>query len=178
MILGHLFKEEIQGFQYYHILFPTLFGLAVISVVYRKFKVFKERKFARSKFDVPGQIVTILIGISVTTVVVYYWIPYSYLHWTFLIAGVAGTISGLFYENTIQLYYQDGWLNIEYASKGKYKINTIDSFEVQNGVLSIKSGERRIEVYNVSMSESNTSKLTQYLADFQHGMKKKANIIG
>ncbi len=141
VLAGYYFKEEITMFKYYHIPLPILFGIAVFSIVYRKYRNFKNKTFISSKFDITRRIMTLMGGIGITTAVLYYWIPNSYFHWLFLLVGVIGLLSGLFYEKSIQLTNQNGLLTIEFASKGKSQINLIDSYELENGTLKIFSDQ-------------------------------------
>jgi len=117
----------------------------------------------------------VVAGVILSSWVIYYWIPVSYIHWTFLFVGVGAIISGIFYETSIQLYHKNNLLIVEYVSKGKFEFNGIGSFELNNGVLKIHSEGRRVEVYNVKMNEENSSKLLRYLKDFQISSGTNAN---
>lgn len=174
MLFGYLFKEDINQLQPYKILYPTLFALAILGMIYNKYKVFKLKTFIKTKYDDIKQVSLTLAGITIIILTIYYWLPNSYFHWLSLLLGVGTVISNIFYESTIQLYIKTDKLHIQYSGSSYYNFDKVDSFDLQNGTLKIYFDETRIEVYKVKMESSNIEKLTDYLSKFQR--KDNANI--
>ncbi len=169
IILGNLFQEQAQSFQHYDVLCPFIFSLTFAAIVYKKWKVFKQRTFIKAKYDGIRRGVGIAVGVLIVILVLYYWMPNSFFHWTILaLGGIATIFNYVFYESTIQLYLKNQELYIQYGNSSYYSFVKIESYSIQNGILKIHFDDTRIEVYNVKMTQLNIEKLSLYLDDFQN----------
>ena len=167
MLFGYFFEEEIKTFQYYDILYSTLFALAISGVIFKKQKTFKQKTFVKAKYDDLNQVLQILVAITITVFTLFHWMPNSYFHWLFLFLGIGSILNSVFYESTIQLYIKDDELYIQYSNTSYYKFDKVDSFNFQGDTLKIHFDDTRIEVYMVKMEQTNVKKLTDYLGEFQ-----------
>ncbi|HCX22314.1 MAG: hypothetical protein CMB80_11385 [Flammeovirgaceae bacterium] len=171
MLIGSFFEEEISQFQYIHFLFPSILFLALVIMLYNKWRFFKQRTFIKTKNDRLKQSTLFILGIIISFIMLYSLSNPSYFHFLMLFVGVGFVLNGLLFESTIQLYIQNGLLFIQYGNSTYYYIEKIDSYELKNGTLHIYFDDTRVEVDNVETSQSNMDKLTNYLKGFQEKSK-------
>ena len=171
MLIGYFFDKEISQFPNIQFLFPSILFFALVVMLYSKWRLFKQRTFIKTKNDRLKQSTLFILGITISLVMVYYLSNPSFLHFLVLFVGAGFFLNGPLFESTIQLFIQNGLLFIQYGNSTYYYFEKIDSYQLINGTLHIYFDDRKVEVDNVKMSQSNIEKLTNYLKGFQEKSK-------
>lgn len=164
--IGYFLKDtpgiEAYGFWILPLLYLTMTIVYVIGLIHR----FRNRTFIASKFDRWGRFITLTFGISMLMLAGYSNFILYFGNGLVLLLGVIATISGLFYEKSIQLEIRDKQLWIDYRMKAVSKITSIQQYSIQGNTLEIKSADRRILVHDLRNDPQNIQKLTDELKRF------------
>ena len=155
------FEDEIKEIAGYEWTGPIVFVILLGAFLVQQFIAFRKGKYFRSKYDMVRRGVSLALGLGGVATSAYFWQPESLMLWVLLFLGTIFLFNGIFYVNAIKFYHNGDQFMIYY--KGQFDLSGFNSFSLNNGTLKIEFPDRRIEVYNVSMSVQNVSALQQYL---------------
>ncbi|GAB5526035.1 MAG: hypothetical protein Roseis2KO_39070 [Roseivirga sp.] len=168
-MLASGYESEIKSFEVSHggIVYPLLFGLGVLRIVYKLVKNVRKGIFIRTTSDLPKQI--FLVSLSTMLVVCAFNVEWNItlIFWLFLYTGILAFFEGFFYQKTILFREETGTLHLDYKHRAKHELTSLNSFELENNTLKLYAEDKTIEVYDVSMRKANVTKLSIFLKEFQ-----------
>lgn len=167
--ISYYFDDEIKNFPYHHILFPFIGVLIIVSYLINRIRSFKHKVFISSRFDIVRQVILLVLGSVICAVSVFHSLSIGIINWILLSIGILPIISSFFFQKSIQLYLESDQLIIEYVTRGKFKLDQIDSYEIKGRTLKVYTEGRKIEVYDLSLKKPNIDMLKRVLSDFKVG---------
>lgn len=162
------YQVGISSFEnsYLIIVYPALFGLVLIHMIYKIAKTYRGGLFIKTTFDTARRIALIVLSIAVLSAT--FFIEWNLLlfFWFCLYSGTYLLFTGIFYRNSVRLIVNEGLLHLNYKDRSQHELSTLSSFEFGGNTLRLHGEDKTIEVYRISNRKANLDKLTTFLNHF------------
>ncbi|MBS2101211.1 hypothetical protein [Carboxylicivirga linearis] len=163
-ILHILFKDQLENFEY---LRETLFITFIISFLYlleRRIRLTKTHLLIRNINDVAIQITCFLLSLLISVFLFQPWIAgHQYYYFGIFLSGIF-LISGLVYENSMQISYMNNVLVVKNLYKNtKQNFSSFSKIEIDRSVIRIIDNEKIVEISGFRDNIKDKKKIFQYL---------------
>lgn len=164
VIVGLIAAEiNVFGFnEYKKQIIIGLLGIVFIDYLFGTIKTFRQYTLIQTKFDWIFRFSNLIVGAVAIGFLIPNWIHFFDFGWILLLFGFLGLISGIVYQNSIQIRKKATELIIKYKHRDEKKISNPDFIIYEKDKITIGEKDRFIEINDLKRTEKNKRLVTDF----------------
>jgi len=140
-----------------------LLGIVLIDYSFTTIQRFRKYTFIQTKFDWIFRLANLIVGITALGFLIPNWEYFFDFGWILLLFGFLGLLSGIVYQNSIQIRKKDTELIIKYKHRNEKVLSNIDSIVYQTDKITIGEQDRFIEINDLRDTGKNKRLITDFV---------------